>query len=292
VHRDIKPSNLLLDTQSRGWIADFGLAQTDGEALTQTGDLVGTLRYMAPERFRGWSDPRSDIYSLGLTLYEMLILRPAFEAADRLELIRRVTHDEPPRPRKVDPRIPRDLETIVLKAIDKEPSRRYATAGELAADLRRFAEDRPIAARRSTWAERAWRACRRNPVSAGLAASLLLALLVGLAGVTSQWIRAEKASDELWTTVRKVRYDSYVNALSAAQLAWDHADFPRMRELLDEQLPKPGEEDLRSFEWRYLRRLSGNPNELHTLLGHRNCVNGVAFSPDGRTIASGATTGS
>jgi serine/threonine protein kinase len=97
IHRDIKPSNLLLDAASRVWIADFGLAQTDGEALTQTGDLVGTLRYMAPERFRGWSDPRSDVYSLGLTLYEMLILRPAFEAADRLELIRQVTHDEPAR---------------------------------------------------------------------------------------------------------------------------------------------------------------------------------------------------
>ena len=101
---------------------------------------------MAPERFRGWSDPRSDVYSLGLTLYEMLLLRPAFESADRLELIRQVTHDEPLPPRKVDPKIPRDLETIVLKAIDKEPSRRYPSADELAADLRRFLEDGPIQA--------------------------------------------------------------------------------------------------------------------------------------------------
>jgi WD40 repeat protein len=290
IHRDIKPSNLLLDAASRVWIADFGLAKTDGEALTQTGDVVGTLRYMAPERFRGWSDPRSDIYSLGLTLYEMLILRPAFEAADRLELIRRVTHDEPIRPRKLDTRIPRDLETIVLKAIDKEPSRRYPTAGELATDLRRFEEDRPVAARRSTLAERAWRTCKRNPVIVSLAAGLLLALLAGLAGVTSQWIRAKKVSDELRTTVHKVRYDAYVNALSAALSAWDHGDFPRMRKLLDEQLPKPGEEDLRGFEWRYLRCLSGNSNELHTLLGHEHVVSSVAFSPDGRTIASGGFT--
>src|SRR5262249_37059699 len=128
VHRDIKPSNLLLDAEGRVWVADFGLAKIDGDALTQTGDLVGTLRYMAPERFRGWSDPRSDVYSLGLTLYEMLLLRPAFASADRLELIRRVTHEEPIRPRTVEPQIPRDLETIVLKAIDKEPSRRYPSA--------------------------------------------------------------------------------------------------------------------------------------------------------------------
>jgi serine/threonine protein kinase len=124
IHRDIKPSNLLLDTESRVWITDFGLAKTEGDALTHTGDIIGTLRYMAPERFRGSSDPRSDVYSLGLTLYEMLLLRLAFDTADRLELIRRITHEGPARPRKLDPRIPRDLETIVLKAIDREPARR------------------------------------------------------------------------------------------------------------------------------------------------------------------------
>ena len=97
VHRDVKPSNLLLDADGRVWVADFGLAQTDGAAPTMTGDVVGTVRYMAPERFRGWSDPRSDVYSLGLTLYEMLLLRPAFDAPDRIHLIHQVTHLEPPR---------------------------------------------------------------------------------------------------------------------------------------------------------------------------------------------------
>ena len=130
IHRDIKPSNLLLDTAGRIWITDFGLAyQPDSRAkgdkgLTQTGEIVGTIRYMPPERFRGWSDPRSDVYSLGLTLYEMLLLRPAFDAQDQVGLMQLVLQTEPVRLRKADPQIPRDLETIVLKAIDKEPARR------------------------------------------------------------------------------------------------------------------------------------------------------------------------
>src|SRR5262249_31399771 len=144
------------------------LAKTDGDALTHTGDIIGTLRYMAPERFHGWSDPRSDVYSLGLTLYEMLVLRPAFESADRVELIHQITHDDPVPPRQVDPRIPRDRETIVLKAIDKESSRRYQSAEELAADLRRFVADEPIRARRVGPWERAVLWARRRPAEAAL----------------------------------------------------------------------------------------------------------------------------
>jgi serine/threonine protein kinase len=121
LHRDIKPANLLLDFQGTVWVTDFGLAKEEGEDLTQTGDLVGTLRYMAPERFNGESDPRSDIYSLGLTLYELLTLRPAFEESDRSRLIKRIVHEDPVRPRKRDLQIPRDLETIVLKAVAKDP---------------------------------------------------------------------------------------------------------------------------------------------------------------------------
>ncbi len=144
VHRDIKPSNLLLDTAGVVWIADFGLAKAEDDRLTATGDILGTLRYMAPERFRGAGDARVDVYALGLTLYELLTLRPAFGAPDRAKLIERVLSDEPPRPRSLDERIPRDLETIVLKAIDKEPGRRYPTADAMAEDLRRFLDDEPI----------------------------------------------------------------------------------------------------------------------------------------------------
>jgi serine/threonine protein kinase/WD40 repeat protein len=180
LHRDIKPSNLLLDLQGTVWITDFGLAkETEGEDVTQTGDLVGTLRYMAPERFGGHCDARSDIYSLGLTLYELLTLQPAFEESDRGRLIRRITDNDPPTLRKIDRHVPRDLETIVLKAIAKEPDRRYSTAKALAEDLRRFLGDRPILARRTSARERVWRWCRRNPVVASLTLAVVVLLAAG-----------------------------------------------------------------------------------------------------------------
>jgi len=155
LHRDIKPSNLLLDGRGNVWVADFGLAKT-GEAddLTHTGDILGTIRYMAPERFEGRCDARSDVYSLGLTLYELVALRPAYEAPDRHALIERVLHDEPERLKKRAPSMPRDLETIIAKASARDPAGRYATAAALAEDLKRFVEDRPIRARRVSAAER------------------------------------------------------------------------------------------------------------------------------------------
>jgi WD40 repeat protein/serine/threonine protein kinase len=184
LHRDIKPANLLLDMHGTVWVTDFGLAKADdGDGLTQTGDIVGTLRYMAPERFGGKSDPRSDLYGLGVTLYELLTLRPAFAEADHHKLLQRVLHEEPPRLRKLNPEVPRDLETIVLKAIAKEPRQRYASAAEMAEDLRRFLADRPVKARRASVLERLWRWVRRNPAVAtacGLAAVALLTLLVVL----------------------------------------------------------------------------------------------------------------
>lgn len=185
LHRDIKPANLLLDNRGTVWIADFGLAKlADLDDLTRSGDMVGTLRYMAPEQLQGNSDARTDVYSLGLTLYELLTLRPAFDEKDRRLLIRQVAHEEPPHPRKVNPDIPRDLETIVVKAIASDPGHRYQTAGELAADLKCFLEDRPIRARRTTPIGRLWRWCRRNRAVAALAGTAL-ALLVAVAVVAS-----------------------------------------------------------------------------------------------------------
>jgi WD40 repeat protein len=182
VHRDIKPSNLLLDTAGVVWITDFGLAKAEEDGLTATGDILGTLRYMAPERFRGEGDASADVYGLGLTLYELVTLKPAYDTPDRLKLIERIKNEEPQRPRSVDARIPRDLETIILKAIDKDPARRYVSADALAEDLRRFMADEPIQARRSSAAERYARWARRNPVIAMLGAVLTAVLVVATAG--------------------------------------------------------------------------------------------------------------
>ena len=176
LHRDIKPANLLLDQQGTVWITDFGLAKfTEQEDLTRSGDMVGTLRYMAPEQFDGRADARSDVYNLGLTLYELLTLRPAYQEKSYHRLVRQVAEGTPPQPRHLNRAIPRDLETVVLKAMARHPKDRYATAGEMADDLQRFLDDRPIRARRISSLERFWRWCRRNRA---LAATASLALLL------------------------------------------------------------------------------------------------------------------
>jgi eukaryotic-like serine/threonine-protein kinase len=183
LHRDIKPSNLLVDSRGNLWVTDFGLARFQDEpGLTRTGDLLGTLRYMAPELVLGHRivhDPRSDNYSLGATLYELLTLKPVFDGRDRHELLRQIADEDPVAPRELDAAIPRDLETIVLKAMDKDPERRYANAQELADDLGRFLEDKPVLARRPTSAERAAKWARRHrTVLRTTAAVAFLALAV------------------------------------------------------------------------------------------------------------------
>jgi serine/threonine protein kinase/WD40 repeat protein len=185
LHRDVKPSNLLLDQQGIVWITDFGLSKAEGsDELTQSGEIVGTMRFMAPERFEGNSLPQSDVYSLGLTLYEMLTLRPAFHDTNKARLIEKLLHQPPLPPRRIDPHIPRDLETIILKCVAKDPASRYATPEALAEDLRRFLSDRPVRARRASHAERTWRWCRRNPAVASLLAAVLL-LLAAVAVVST-----------------------------------------------------------------------------------------------------------
>ena len=184
LHRDIKPSNLLLDRTGNVWVTDFGLAKfEDSDDLSHSKDVVGTMRYMAPERFRGISDRKCDLYALGATLYELLALRPAFEAADQLGLVRRIAQEPPVPLREIDRRIPRDLETIVLRALAKEPRDRFGTADEMAAELRRFVENRPIQSRTIPAYERFWRWCKRNPLLASL--SVLAATLVVVIAVIS-----------------------------------------------------------------------------------------------------------
>ena len=210
LHRDIKPSNLLMDGQGVCWVADFGLAKAiDDSAVSQTADLLGTLAYMAPEQFSGTVNERSDIYAIGLTLYELLAGQHAFQDTDRAALLRKITTSTPTPLRQIRPGIPRDLETIILKAIAREPHRRYRTAADLESDLQCFLEDRPIQARRISVAGRAWRWCRRNPIVAGLSATAAMLLVLvaatasigfartrqALAGERTQRARAESATE-------------------------------------------------------------------------------------------------
>jgi serine/threonine protein kinase/Flp pilus assembly protein TadD len=197
VHRDIKPANLLVDGRGNLWVTDFGLAHCHslGE-LTHSGDLVGTLRYMSPEQAlaqRVLLDHRTDIYSLGATLHELVTLAPPFDGHDRQELLRQIALEEPPAPRRLNRAVPVELETIVLKAMAKNPAQRYGTAQEMADDLRRFLEDKPIRARRPSWPEQVCRWARRHrPVvwSAALALLVSLAVLAGCAG----WVVRDRAA--------------------------------------------------------------------------------------------------
>ena len=204
IHRDVKPSNLLIDDEGRLWVTDFGLARItrDDRGLTRTGDLVGTLRYMSPEQVRGEAgagDIRADVYALGATLYEAITLRPIFQACDRAALLHRILHDEPIRPRMIDRTIPKDLETIILKAIDKLPSSRYATAHQLADDLHRLLDGRPIRARRPSALERSRRWARKHRVLLGTSAvGFILCMAIG---TFTLW----RAKQQVEATLIKIR---------------------------------------------------------------------------------------
>ncbi len=179
LHRDIKPANLLLDLQGVVWVTDFGLAKAiDGDGLTQTGDVLGTLRYMAPETFKGQSDARSDVFSLGLTLYELITTRPAYDAEAKNELVQQVASCQIAPIRRLAPGISRDLETIINKCLERDPNHRYRSAARLRDDLKRYLSDEPIRARRITPAERLVRWCRRNPLVASLTGTIAVLLVV------------------------------------------------------------------------------------------------------------------
>jgi serine/threonine protein kinase len=280
LHRDVKPSNLLLDAAGTVWVTDFGLAKADDQPnLTHTGDVLGTLRYLPPEAFEGKSDARGDVYSLGLTLYELLALRPAFDEPDRNRLIKQITDAAPARLGKLNPAVPRDLETVVHKAIDREPGRRYPTAGELAADLQRFLDDVPIRARRISAAERLTRWCRRNKAVAALIATVAVLLVTGTivslvaAGhfqvVASKEAAARKDADlsaeqavlaskkeaerraEADAAKEQLRRKLYVSDMNLARQLWDDGAIDLLKEVLDKHRPLAGQSDLRGLEWYY-----------------------------------------
>jgi WD40 repeat protein len=311
VHRDIKPSNLLLDHAGVVWIADFGLAKVDDEGLTHTGDILGTLRFMAPERFRGEGDARADVYALGLTLYELLTLRPGFDSFDRLKMIEQIKAEEPLHPRAVDARIPRDLETIVLKAIDKDPRARYQSAEAMGEDLRRFLADEPILARQVGMAGRYWRWAKRNPGIAGLGgalAALLVAVTIGsllaagrfatvaeragLSAVAERSARLE--ADEAREAAQAESYRavlSQVKALRAGHpLGWREEALDGLARLAVMPTPR---RDLVALRTEAVAALGTLDIRLVTRINlPHDDIRSIVFSPDGRTlIAVGFTRG-
>ena len=297
VHRDVKPSNLMVDDAGHLWVTDFGLAMTATDAnLTMTGDLLGTLRYMSPEQVEakhGVLDHRTDVYSLGVTLYELLALRPAVTAGNRHDVIHEILEDDPPSVRQFNRAVPADLETIVLKAMAKEPAARYATAQELADDLRRFLDDRPIRARRPSLANGAAKWARRHQAVLWSAfATLAITAIVLTASIVlvSRAYRDEKVQRQrAQQREAELRHYLYASDVRLAYQAWQNADLAGASEILRRHRPGAGEEDLRGFEWYYLWGLC-HP-DLKTMQGHTGAVYGAAFSPDGATLASAGEDG-
>ncbi len=281
IHRDIKPANLLVDVHGNLWITDFGLARMQADSsLTMTGDILGTLRYMSPEQSsarRGIVDHRADVYSLGATLYELLTLYPAYDGRDRDELLRQMAFAEPKPPRFRNPAIPRDLETIVLKALARDVANRYATAQDLADDLRRFLDERPIQARRPSLWKHAEKWARRHKTL--VAALIVVATLAAVSGtIVATLARSNQRLDRI------TRHAQYVHDIRQAFHLVRQNDLPGAAILLERRRPAPGEQDDRSFPWYYLWRLTHF--QPKTFRDHEGEVYHVEFSPDGRTLAS------
>jgi hypothetical protein len=287
VHRDVKPSNLIFDRCGRLRILDFGLARLDGQVtLTLTGDVMGTPCYMSPEQARGQRgavDRRTDIYSLGATMYETLTLRPPFQGKDSRETLSRIVARDPVKPRSLEPAVPRNLETVILKCLEKDPQSRYATAEALAQDLHRFARGDLIEARPPTYGERAWRWCSRNRALVACAALLLGAVLLG-----SVLLAIQGRQDAL-----RLRHRLAQNYLRRGQMLCEDGDVVRGLHWIVRSLREAPERStaLRSVIGENLAGWSREHHAPLAVLPHKDMADKMVFSPDGKLVATGSWDG-
>jgi WD40 repeat protein len=302
VHRDLKPGNVLLAGDGTPKITDFGLAKRLDAAAgpTRTGSVLGTPAYMAPEQAGGQSrqvGPATDVYALGALLYELLAGRPPFRADTSLETLRAVVNEDPVPLRKLVPRLPRDLETVCLTCLHKEPGRRYASAAALADDLGRFLAGEPVRARTVPAWERAYRWSRRRPGWAALLGVGLLAV-AAVAGLTfgytlelrRQLGETDRARAAAQGALARQRRHLYAADMAQAWQLWQKGELGPLQELLDRYAPGDGAEDLRRFEWHYLARLARS-GEPATVLRCPGELSAAALSADGGTLAAGQTDG-
>jgi WD40 repeat protein/tRNA A-37 threonylcarbamoyl transferase component Bud32 len=283
LHRDLKPSNVLIDADDQPRVTDFGLAKRmRGDfGVTVTGQVLGSPGFMPPEQTSGRRTsigPASDVYGVGAILYHLVTGRAPFQADTIAAVLQQVQEQEPVAPRLLNSSVPRDLETICLKCLEKDPTKRYATALELADELGRFLRDEPIQSRPIGRTARCWRWCRRKPVVAGLLAAVVAVLTLGITGVLWQSAARRQALIE-------TRRQLYAADMKGAQQAWTAGNTELLRGLLEKHRPESGQEDLRGFEWRYLWRLL-RQDDRAVLYPQPGGADAVSFSANDRSFVS------
>lgn len=285
LHRDLKPANIILDEQDQPRITDFGLAKRLSDPppssadpqLTLSGQVLGSPSYLPPEQAdpkHGPPGPTSDVYGLGAILYHLVTGRPPFQADSLTTLLREVIETEPVPPRSLNASTPKDLETICLRCLEKQPSRRYATAQALADDVGRFLRGEPVHARPVGAVGKAWRWCRRQPVRASLVGALTLAVVIGITGISWEWRQAEEQRRRAIGSASRLQREVYAADMNLVQRSLQDADLRAALRLLDKYRPRSitdnsgvsrpkqnAEVDLRGWEWRYLWGLSRSDDQ-------------------------------